>query len=157
MNISHRSRRISLVLSALLLSRAAVADDVLRCSTPRGAGQWGYSVTGTNTVGAPDSIVGSGVADASGKVVLTQTEATNGQAREEVLQGNVTINPDCTAKFTANVFVSGNLILIATWSLVYVDNQREIRGTLSSLTLPNGAVLPLPSQTLDAKRLFMIE
>jgi hypothetical protein len=154
MKTSHGSLGISLFFSALLLSMTAAADDVRRCSTARGAGEWGYTVTGTNTEGGPDSIVGSGVADVSGNVDLTQTEATNGQAREEVLQGNVTIDPDCTAKFTANVFVSGNLLLIATWTLVYVDNQREIFGTLRSLTLPNGVVAPLPSQSLNAKRLF---
>ncbi len=159
MKAKYNSLRTSLFFSALLLSvGAASAGDVGLCSTAHGAGRWGYTITGTNTttpVGGPDAIVGSGTVDARGVVNLTQTEVTNGAATVETLTGNVTVTPDCTATLTVKVYApKNNLIVTATWALVYVDNQREIRGILTSLVLPDGSRSPLPVQTLNAKKLF---
>lgn len=51
--------RTSLFCSALFLSmEAASAEDFDRCSTAKGAGRWGYTVTGTNTTGDPMPLSG---------------------------------------------------------------------------------------------------
>ena len=86
-------------------------------------------------------------------VTLTQTEVTNGKAIAGTLKGKVTVNRDCTATLTATLSVGGNPVVTATWALVYLDNQREIRGILTLLDQlpPNGS---LPVQTLNAKMLF---
>jgi hypothetical protein len=155
MKAKYNSLRTSLFFSALLLSVGAASADVGRCSTANGAGGWGFTVTGTNTSGGPDAIVGNGTVDATGYVALTQTEVTDGEVRPATLKGNVTVNPDCTAKLTVKVYdPSGKLVVTATWAMVFVDNQREIRGILTSLVLPNGSSAPLPVQTLNAKMKF---
>jgi len=158
MKAKYNSLRTSLFLSTLLLSAgAASADDAGRCSTANAAGAWGYTITGTNTNATSpgaDAIVGSGTVDAIGNVALKQVEVTNGNAIPETLSGVVKVSSDCTATLTVKVTVSGQLITTATFALVFVDNQREIRGILTSLVpqLPLGQ--QLPAQTLNARKLF---
>jgi hypothetical protein len=156
----HRALRTSLFCSALFLSMGAASADVDRCSTAKGAGRWGYTVTGENTSGSPDAIVGGGTVDAGGNVNLTLTEVTNGIVQTGTIKGLVKVNPDCAASLDVTVEEappSGTPLtrVKETWTLVYVDNQREIRGLLTSLVLlPNGISLPLPVQTLNAKMQF---
>ena len=158
MEAKYNGLRTSMFFSALLLSGgAASAEDVGQCSTANGAGAWGYTITGTNTNATSpgaDVIVGSGTVDAVGRVVLKQIEVTNGNAVLETLTGKVKVSNDCTASLTVDVKVSDQLITTATFALVYVDNQREIRGILTKLepTLPQGQ--QLPAQTLNARKLF---
>jgi hypothetical protein len=158
MKVQHNSLRISLSLSAFLLGAgAASAGDVGRCSTANAAGAWGYTITGTNTNATSpgaDVIVGSGTVDALGNVALKQLEVTNGNTVPETLTGTVKVSSDCTATLKVDVKVSGQVITTATFALVYVDNQREIRGILTLLVpqLPPGQ--QLPAQTLNARKLF---
>jgi hypothetical protein len=163
MKARYNSLRTSLFFSALLLSvGAASAEDAGRCSTANGAGRWGYTVSGQNTSGGPDAIVGNGTVDATGRVKLTLTEVTNGIVLKGTLDGNVTVNPDCTATLQQLKVSEApppeppKLVATATWEIVYVDNQREILGILTKLVLPDGSSLPpnLPVQTLNAKMLF---
>ena len=159
MKAKYNSLRTSLFFSALLLSVGAASADVGRCSTANGAGEWGFTVTGTNTSGGPDAIVGSGTVDATtgtmGKVAATQTEVTNGKVLPATLKGTITVNPDCTATLVVKVYdPSGSLVVTATWAMVFVDNQREIRGILTLLVLPDLSPAPLPVQTLNAKMKF---
>jgi len=162
MKAKYNSLRTSLFFSALLLSiGTASAWEADRCSTRNAAGGWGFTVTGTNTTSYsvtgtnlfttrdPDAIVGSGTVDANGNFTLKQTEVTNEQAVQETFTGKVTVNPDCTGTLTAPTYS-----VTATWAVVFVDNQREIRGILTSLVLPGGSSAPLPVQTLNAKRTF---
>ena len=158
MKAKYNSLQTSLFCSALLLSvGTASAEDVGKCSTANAAGAWGYTITGTNTNATSpgaDAIVGSGTVDAVGKVDLKQMEVTNGNAVPETLTGKVTVSSDCTATLTVDVKVSNQLITTATFALVYVDNQTEIRGILTSLVPKLPAGQQLPAQTLNARRLF---
>lgn len=149
-----RSFRTCLFVPALLLSAGAAPAEDGVCSIWNAAGRWGYSVTGTNTTGAPDGIVGNGVVGAKGNVFLRQTEVTNGQVREGKLEGTLAVNRDCTAKLTAKLYESGQLVVTTTWAMTFVDNQKELRGILTSLVLPDGSSAPLPVQTLEAKMAF---
>lgn len=167
MKANYNSLWTSLYFSALLLSAgAAAADDFGRCSLANGAGRWGYTVTGTNTTGYPtpvigtnttrdpDAIVGSGTVDARGNVTLTKIEVTNGEFRPGSLKGNVIdLSPqDCSATLRLTVTEANGLVYTTTWAIVYVDNQREIRGILTKVDLPPGGLLPV--QTLNAKMQF---
>jgi hypothetical protein len=154
---------LAIACAPLLSVGAASAEDAGGCSTANAAGAWGYTITGTNTTapnpatGLPppgaDAIVGSGIVNATGTVALKQIEVTNGQRVDETVTGNVTVSRDCTATLTVQVTLPQNLVVKATWALVYVDNQREIRGILTSLSpLPPGQQLAV--QTLNGKRLF---
>ena len=89
MKAKYNSLRTSLFFSALLLSVGAASADVGRCSTANGAGEWGFTVTGTNTSGGPDAIVGNGTVDATGYVAATQTEVTNGEVLPATLKGTL--------------------------------------------------------------------
>lgn len=145
------ARRGALLLSTLLLGAGtATADNGGFCSTANGAGRWGYAITGYNTTGGPDAMVGSGVVDPWGKVSFSQTEVTNGQAIKGELKGRVTVSRDCKASLEVDLIVDGSTVVTATWALVYTDNQKEIRGILTALDkLPPGGTLPV--QTLSAK------
>ncbi len=168
MKANYNSLWTSLYFSALLLSAgAAAADDFDRCSLANGAGRWGYTVSGQNTtvpIGdrSPDAIVGSGTVDAKGTVTLTLTEVTNGIIQTGKLTGNVKyFNPrDCSATLELDVFeappptTNPPRVAKATWTIVYVENQREIFGILTKLVLPDGSSLPPPVQTLNAKMQF---
>jgi len=164
MKAKYNSLRTSIFFSALLLSvGAASAQNVGHCSTANAAGGWGYTVSGQNTSLGSDAIVGSGTMDATGKVNLTLNEVTNGIYQVGTLTtgigNNVTVNPDCTATLVLKVSeapppATPKLVATATWVLVFVDNQTEIRGILTKLVLPDGTNAPLPVQTLNAKKLF---
>lgn len=149
------------IACALVLSGgAATAQTASRCSIGNGAGSWGYTVSGQNTSGGPDALVGSGTVDATGNVNLTLSENSGGVIYKGTLVGKVTVKPNCTATLQLNVSEAPpdkdpKPVATATWELVYVDNQREILGILTNLVPVEGGVLPkVPVQTLNAKRLF---
>jgi hypothetical protein len=48
---------------------------------------------------------------------------------------------------------AGTLIRNSVWDFVLVDNARELRGIMTSMTLPNGTPLA-PIMTSSAKRVF---
>lgn len=107
MKAARKRLSASFALSALLLCAGpalAQGEGGSFCTTQSAAGRWGYSVTGSNTSGGPDGIVGAGLVDAKGNVTLTQTEVTNGQVRLSRLEGTITVNRDCTATLTGRVY-----------------------------------------------------
>jgi hypothetical protein len=157
--------RATLFFSALLFNAGAASAGVFgQCSTANAAGTWGYTITGTNTNAlspGADAIVGSGAVDVVGNVALKQTEVTNGNAVPETLTGKVKVGSDCTGTLTVDVKVSNQTITTATFALVFVDNQNEIRGILTNLSNVPSPPQPnqtqqLPAQTLNAKKLFPI-
>jgi len=54
---------------------------------------------------------------------------------------------------TLNFYEAGLLVRTSVLSVVFVDNQQELRMVQKSFTLPNGASLPVVI-TAEAKRLF---
>jgi hypothetical protein len=55
---------------------------------------------------------------------------------------------------TLNFYEAGTLVRTSVLSVVFVDNQQELRMVQKSFTLPNGANLPVVI-TAEAKRTFI--
>ena len=150
------TRTICFVTLLFGLARVAPAQSRGPCSSFSPAGTWGISHSGTiifPTGAVPVVIVGTITVDTNGKVSGTQTSSMGGQISKTTLRGTLTMNPDCTGTFTAEVYdQSGTLLRTVVWEAVYVDRAREAYGVATSLTLPNGASLPtiMPGQ---AKRM----
>jgi len=70
---------------------------------------------------------------------------------DETFTGTYTVNADCTGTTTLQFFESGNLVRTSVLSIVFDNNQREIRMVQKSLTLPNSAALPVVI-TVEARR-----
>jgi len=138
------------------LARVAPAQSRGPCSSLSPAGTWGISHSGTiifPTGAVPVAIAGTITVDTNGKVSGTQTSSMGGQISKTTLRGTLTMNPDCTGTFTAYVYdQSETLLRTVVWEAVYVDQAREAFGVATSLTLPNGVILPtiMPGQ---AKRM----
>jgi hypothetical protein len=145
---------ILLLILALSLIASAQPNAGKHCSTAGTAGKWGLFTTGTVIGVGPVGAVGSFSQDAEGNIAGSQTRSLNGGVAAEALTGNVTVNPDCTATGTVNVFQSGTLVRVTTLDLIYVNNEREARAIFTALVLqPSGTQLPTVI-TVELKRLF---
>ena len=144
------------VFAALVLFLLAVVPTLhaAACSNAAAAGKWGFTTNGTIPGIGPVGAAGRFSQDATGNLVGIQTRSLNGSIAEETLSGNVTVNPDCTATATINVFESGTLVRVTTLDVVYVNNVRDADAIFTSLTLqPSGTKLPTVL-TVELKRLF---
>jgi hypothetical protein len=129
--------------------KAAVGPDSGRrgCSIHQLTGQWGYSYVGSITAGpaaGPAASVGSFTEDAAGNISGSQTRSFNGDIAEETLNGTITLNPDCTAVATINVYLNGALERSTVLNAVYVDNERAFRAIFT---------MPYTVITIDGKKI----
>ena len=126
-----------------------------QCSTAATAGKWAYTYTGTilTPAGAlPAASVGHFTQDRAGNVSGSQSRSVAGSAGVEDVSGTVTVNKDCTATGTINVFVNGQLQRTSVLALVYDNNGNHVRMIFQSVTLPDGTNLPVVI-TVDGNRL----
>jgi hypothetical protein len=126
-----------------------------RCSRVTLTGTWGFTTTGTiilPVIGpAPVGAVGHISFDGAGGVSGEQTRSVGGQVAQETFSGTYTVNGDCSADFTVQVFLSGTFVRASTVHLILDNNLLEIRAIFTSSALPDGT--PLPSiLTAQAKR-----
>lgn len=141
------------------LAATATAQGHHGCSVARVAGDWGYSLQGTffpptAPTGLLVAFVGTFNVDDDGILQGTQISNVNGIANQDVLKGTVTVNPDCTGMQTVEIYnSSGTLLRTAVWALVYVDGEREVRGTFVSLTSATGVNVPAVA-IANGKRIF---
>ena len=150
------TRLISLVGVAfclnLLLGSIAQAG---QCSQGSAAGKYGFTLTGwliLPTGGVPAAAVGQASVDAKGNVTGTEVRSVGGGYADETLSGTISVNSACTGSMTLNFYDAGQLVRTSVLSIVFVDNQRELRMVQKSLTLPSGAAIPVVI-TVDAKRI----
>jgi hypothetical protein len=144
------------ILSILTLSLLAIAPGLhaVTCSNATAAGKWGFTTNGTVIGLGPVGAIGRFSQDVVGNLIGAQTRSLNGGVADETLTGNVTVNPDCTATGTINVYDSGTLVRITTVNVIYVNNVRDAHGIFTALVLqPSGIKLPTVI-TVDLKRLF---
>jgi hypothetical protein len=142
----------------LSLTAVATAHDHQACTNAGALGAWGYTLTGTliTPSGAvPIAIVGTAVNEADGHSSGIQTSSVGGQINQETVQGTFDpVNSDCTSAFSVNIYnQSGQLVRTVHWEGVFVDNQSEYRGIITSLVLPNGVSVPA-IVTMNSKKLF---
>jgi hypothetical protein len=92
--------------------------------------------------------------DPAGNVTGTEARSVGGGYADETFNGTLTVNSDCTGSMTLNFYESGQLVRTSVLSTVTDNNGRELRMVQKSLTLPNGAVLPVVI-TVEARRIFV--
>jgi hypothetical protein len=131
---------LAVVFFAAVVGRNAQAQ-LPHCSNVSEAGTWAFTTTGLIVGIGPVAAVGSFTQDAAGNVTGAQTRSLAGVIAQETLSGKATVNPDCTATATINVFQAGTLVRTSTLDSVYDNNGKESRGIFTSIVLPNGASL----------------
>jgi hypothetical protein len=122
-------------LSPVKPARAAGFEGDRPCSLANLAGRRGYSYSGAITAGpaaGPAASAGSFTQDASGNFKGSQTRSFNGDVANETLTGTISVNPDCTAVATVNVYQSGVFERTSVLDAVYVDNERGVRAIFTT-------------------------
>jgi hypothetical protein len=125
------------------------------CSTAKTAGKYAFTLTGalilpTGTV--PVAAVGQAVLDPDGGVSGTESRSLGGDFGDETFIGTFSINSDCSGTTTLNFYEGGQLVRTSVLSLIVDENNQEVRMVQKSLTLPNGANLPVVI-TVDAREM----
>jgi len=126
------------------------------CSLTGTAGNYGFTLTGVVILGTgpvPIAAVGRAALDATGNVSGTESRSVGGGFADETFTGTYAVNPDCTGTTTLNFYESGQLVRTSVLSLVFDNDERELRMVQKSLELPNGAFLPVVI-TVEARRIF---
>ena len=148
-----RTKLVILLAATLIVSMSAPAH-AANCSLENVAGHWGFTLTGVlilPTGPVPVAAVANGVLDAKGNLTGTEARSVGGGYADETLNGNWTVNPDCTGTLTAYIYESGQLARISVTSIVFDGNSKEVRMVQKSLTLPDGTQLPVVI-TLEGKK-----
>jgi hypothetical protein len=151
----------SMFLTAFLafvfsVALAPLQAEASHCSTAAAAGKWAYTYTGTiftQNGPLPAASVGHFIADSAGNVSGSQARSVAGNSGVEEISGTVTVNKDCTATATIQVFVNGQLQRTAVLAAVYDNNMNNSRAIFQSVTLPDGTNLPVVI-TIDYTKLF---
>lgn len=147
------------VIFALVLLGAAPLAHAGQCSQANASGKYGFTLSGLLILpSGPVPIAGVGRAnvDARGNVTGTETRSVGGGVADETLSGTLTLNSDCTGTFTVEFFEAGQLVRTSVLAVVLDDNNNEFRMVQTSLTLPNGATVPVVV-TVEAKKIFHTE
>jgi hypothetical protein len=147
---------ISVVTLGVGLATAAYAEDDGGCSTAKAAGNWGLTLTGTlilPTGPVPAAAVARARIDAAGNISGTEARNVGGGFANETIKGSWTVNSDCTATLTANIYESGVLVRTSVLAAVFVDDSNKVRMIQESLTNPDGSTIPVVI-TADGDRLF---
>lgn len=149
----------SMLIGAIFLAALAgitPAAQAGQCSLGSSAGNFGFTLTGVvilPTGPVPIAAVGRAALDAAGNVSGTESRSVGGGFADETFSGTFTVNPDCTGTATINFHESGQLVRTSVLSIVFDNNEREIRMVQKSLQLPNGVFLPVVI-TVEARRIF---
>ncbi len=149
---------LGIILFATLAGMAPAAN-ARSCSLAGTAGKYGFTLTGVvilPTGPVPIAAVGRASLDAAGNASGAESRSVGGGFADETFTGTYTVNPDCTGTATIDFFESGQLVRTSVLSLVFDNNQREIRMVQKSLTLPNNVSLPVVI-TVEARRIFSEE
>jgi hypothetical protein len=139
-------------LVALLMTLPAQAAS---CSAAKAAGSYSFTTNGVllTTQGAvPVASVGGFSADANGNFSGQQTRSIGGQVAVETLTGSATVNRDCSASYTVDVFEAGTLVRTTTLAAQWDDNMNEEDGMFTSVVLKSSDTAVGSVVTLHAKR-----
>jgi hypothetical protein len=144
-----RSLKNAVVVLVLAFGVGAVAAPARagHCSNAKSAGNYGLTLSGTLIIPgvgpAPIAAVVRVKLEADGTVSGTEARNVGGEYADETFTGTFTVNSDCTGTTTLNFFEAGQLVRISVLSFVIDDDSEEIRMVQKSLTLPNGATIPV--------------
>jgi hypothetical protein len=149
---------LSTIFSLLLLCPVPSAK-AAQCSTAKGAGAYGFTLSGVLVLPSgpvPIAAVGRAALKADGTASGTEARNVGGQYADETFTGTFSINADCTGIATLSFYENGQLVRTSVLATVYDDNNNEIRMVQKSLTLPNGEVVPA-ILTVEARRIASID
>lgn len=154
-NIARTTLLISVATLYLGLVPGVQAADI--CSNATVAGKWGFTLSGTLLFPAPTGpVLGAAVAraivDAAGNISGTEARNVGGGFANETITGSWSVNSDCTATVTANIYESGILVRTSVLAGVFVDHSSKILAVQESLTLPDGTTIPIVI-TLEGNKL----
>ena len=155
MRVDIKGSLVAMVLLITLISFAPRAN-AGQCSLSGTAGKYGFTLSGTVVLPAgpvPIAAVGRVNLDGAGNANGAESRSVGGGFADETFTGSYTVNADCTGTATVQFFESGQLVRTSILSLVFDNNQREIRMAQKSLTLPNNVALPVVI-TVEARKLF---
>jgi hypothetical protein len=149
--------RIALVIVSVAVVSMSLAPQVSaqQCSTATVAGKWAATLTGTiilSSGGVPAAAVLRFSVDAMGNVSGTEARNVGGNFVDETLTGTLTVHPNCTGRATVDIFQSGVLARTVVLAVAFDDNSTQLRMVQKSLTLPNGARIPVVV-TVEGKKL----
>lgn len=151
------SRLAKTLLLALLISTFTTALHASHksCSFANTNGDWAFSYSGNVFLptGAVQVASVGLFKQTNGSLTGSETRNLGGAVAEETLTGDYTVNSDCTASYTFQVFEAGVLVRTSTINVVFDDNGRSVKGIFTSLVLADGPALP-NLITVDAKKIF---
>jgi hypothetical protein len=145
---------VGLVFFSALASIAPSAQ-AAQCSLSKSAGSYGFTLSGSvilPTGPIPIAAVGRANLDAAGNAAGTESRSVGGGFANETFTGTYTVNTDCTGSATLNFYESGQLVRTSVLTVVFDNNEREIRIVQKSLQLPNAAFLPVVI-TVEGRRI----
>jgi len=151
-----RATLLMISLATFCVGMAPAVQAAEHCSNAKAAGTWGLTLTGTlilPTGPVPGAAVGRVRIDADGDVSGTEARNVGGGFANETLTGSLTVNSDCTATLTVNIYELGVLVRTSVLAAVFVDDSNKVRMVQESLTLPDGTTIPVVI-TVDGIRLF---
>jgi hypothetical protein len=113
------------------------------CSLYRAAGNWSLTDNGTVVGVGPRIAVGVFTLDDKGNVTNgVATSSLNGTIYDETFSGTMTVSPNCTGTFTANIYISGVLSYTFTVNTAFDQNVSHMRGVFTSaVEQPSGTPL----------------
>ena len=113
------------------------------CSLASAAGNWSFTDQGTVLGVGPRTAVGTFTLDGAGDLKNgVATSSLNGSIANETFSGTYTVNPDCTGTINVTIYSSGTELFVVTLNIAFDDEVRELRGIFTSVTEPDGTVLP---------------
>ena len=151
-----RATLLMISLATFCVGMAPAVQAAEHCSNAKAAGTWGLTLTGTlilPTGPVPGAAVGRVRIDADGDVSGTEARNVGGGFANETLTGSLTVNSDCTATLTVNIYELGVLVRTSVLAAVFVDDSNKVRMVQESLTLPDGTTIPVVI-TVEGIRLF---
>jgi len=123
------------------------------CSLASAAGNWSFTDNGTVIAVGPRTAVGIFTLDGAGNLINgVATSSLNGSIADETCSGTYTVNSNCTGTINVTIYSAGTELFVLTGNTAFDDDMREMRGIFTSVTAPNGTVLPTVINLLARKQ-----
>jgi hypothetical protein len=127
---------------AVMASVTTTAHAWNECTIAGTAGKWAFTDNGTVIGVGPRTAIGVFTLD-NGQILNGKaTSSLNGAVATEALLGSYTVNANCAGAGTATIYQSGTAVLDLKLKLAFDDDMSEMRAIFTSVTEPNGTVLP---------------
>lgn len=142
-NITHTCLTIASVVVLGMVVAVPPARSAGPCSLARAAGNYSFTDNGTVIGVGPRTAVGRFTLDAAGNLTDgTATSSLNGSVASETFSGTYTINSDCTGSIDVKIYSGSTELFEVKAFASYDDDMRQLRAIFTSVTTPDGIVLP---------------